>query len=257
MKVVRWKKMCSERCQKDLSSRRQELTAFARDAAVEGKRSLASQAHHYGSGTSLHWRRHKSLVDNDGEWKDSDIPKDVTAPVMRSLDRHWIVNFNAIPDVASELQSQICTSVEGFVNDFAGRLSAWPELQEHAASIGAAMVGGVSSMLEEEVEDFDTFMQEKRKGYAEDVKQSAKNQISERLEPAKRHWGTGSFELRKASVTSHLPKVDLKASVAKPSERIKQVSERFGRTSRSMTSATCAQVRNCYAGFLEWAETSV
>ena len=162
--------MCSERCQKDLSSRRQELTAFARDAAVEGKRSLASQAHHYGSGTSLHWRRHKSLIDNDGEWKDSDIPKDVTAPVMRSLDRHWIVNFNAILDVASELQSQICTSVEGFVNDFAARLSAWPELQEHAASIGAAMVGGVSSMLEEEVEDFDTFIQEKRKGYAEDVR---------------------------------------------------------------------------------------
>jgi len=242
-------KVCSEGCQRDLSARRQELTTFAKDAAAEGKRSLSSQAQHYGNGTGLHWRRHKSLIDNDGEWAGIDIPKDVTAPVMRSLDRHWISNFNAIPNVAVSLQSQICTRVEGFVNDFAGRLSAWPELQEHATSIGAAMVGGVSSMLEEEVEDFEGFLHERRKGYAEDVKQSAKDQLCRHLSPAKRHCGTGSFQLRKASVTSHLPKVDLKASVAKPSERIKVVNEHFGRTSRSMTSATCAQVRNCYAGF--------
>lgn len=232
-----------------LSTRRQELTTSAKDAAAEGKRGLSSQALHYGNKTDLHWRRHQSLIENDGEWKGIDIPYDVTRPVTRSLDRHWIVNFNAIPDVAVSLRLQIRDKVEAFVKEFSGHFSARPDLREHAASIGAAMAGGVDSMLEAEVEDFQTFLQERRKGYAEDVKESTKKQISRHLAAASLHSGPGSFQRRKADVTRDLPKVDLKASVSKPSERIKLVSDQFSRTSRSMTASTCAQVRNCYAGF--------
>mmetsp|Transcript_63478 Transcript_63478/g.176559 ORF Transcript_63478/g.176559 Transcript_63478/m.176559 type:complete len:415 (+) Transcript_63478:330-1574(+) len=235
-------KICSERCQRDLSERRQQLSTFASDAAAEGKRTLPSQAQHYGSATNLHWRRHKSLIDNDGEWAGMDIAKDVTAPVMRTLDRHWISNFNAIPNVAVSLRSQICAEVETLIKDFVGKLSAWPDLQEHAAGIGRAMAGGVSSMLEEEVEDFDEFLQERRKGYAEDVREAARGQLAVRLHDAKQYFGTGSFQQRKSSVTTNLPKMDLKASVKQPSERIKLVVDQFGRVSRNMTSATCSQV---------------
>mmetsp|Transcript_144006 Transcript_144006/g.460297 ORF Transcript_144006/g.460297 Transcript_144006/m.460297 type:complete len:621 (+) Transcript_144006:342-2204(+) len=242
-------KICSERSQRDLSERRQQLTVCARDAAAEGKRNLSSQAQHYGSATTLHWRRHKSLVDHDGKWDAIDIAEDVTALVLRTLDRHWIVHFNAIPNVGLDLNAQICAEVEGLVRDFVGRLSAWPELKEHAAGIGRAMAAGVSSMLEEEVEDFEAFLQERRIGYAEDVKEAARGQLAVHLYDAKGYAGTGSFQQRKASVTSHLPKVDLRASVAKPSERIKLVADHFGRASRKMIASTLSQARDCYASF--------
>ena len=40
-----------------------------------GGRNLSSQAQHYGSATTLHWKRHKSLVDHDGKWDGIDIAK--------------------------------------------------------------------------------------------------------------------------------------------------------------------------------------
>jgi hypothetical protein len=66
----------------------------------------------------LHWRRHKSLVDHDGKWDGIDIAKDVTAPVLCTLDRHWILHFNAIPNVGLDLNAQICAEVEGLVRGF-------------------------------------------------------------------------------------------------------------------------------------------
>jgi len=46
------------------------ITSSARNGAAESKQNLRSQAQHYGRRTDLHWRRHKKLIDTDGQWLD-------------------------------------------------------------------------------------------------------------------------------------------------------------------------------------------
>jgi hypothetical protein len=43
------------------------------------------------------------------------MAKDVTATVLRTLDRHSILHFNAVPNVGLDLNAQICAEVEGLV----------------------------------------------------------------------------------------------------------------------------------------------
>ena len=51
---------------------------------------------YYGVNTGLHWRRNKALIDNDGVWLDMNVPKDVSAPIIDSVDHFWCMDRLAV-----------------------------------------------------------------------------------------------------------------------------------------------------------------
>lgn len=161
---------------------------------------MGSKAHHYGDGTTLHWRRHEALVDHDGEWLDMDIPAEVSRPIIHRLDQSWGSDFNAITRGAEELKRQFVDQAGVFV----AQLAEWPALKEHCLVIGKATTVELDVALREERQAFDTFVHQKRGGYAEAVHERVQTQVASRLHEAKHFSGTGSFSTRQGTVTRRI-----------------------------------------------------
>ena len=69
----------------------------------QGEQRLPGKAKHWGDDSLLHWRRHKALADNDGEWLDLNMLADVGAPLFAELDSHWIRTFEELPEEVMKL----------------------------------------------------------------------------------------------------------------------------------------------------------
>jgi len=243
----------SARAQSQMASQSRRLEASVAAAAVEGQRQVPAAAARLGTGTPLHWNTHKAWVVRDGDWPERgmNMAKDVSAEVMSNLDSEWVDIFNAAPDIASELQRDLCTAVQAVINEFGETLEEWPGLQEHASVLGSTVSATVQSHLDLNVKNFDTFVQECRKGYGEEVIEDTQSQLPPLLQPAKFFAGTGSVKLRKESVTTNLKNVNLTSSVEKPKARCQRVSDHFRTVARQMTAVCMSEVGHCYTPLWE------
>lgn len=227
------------------------LTSAAESAARDGKGNLRSKARHYGVGTTLHWRRHKALIDNDGQWYGMDVSKDVSQPVIDRVDGLWVKNFNEMPSAMQSLKVQFAHSIQEFVNSFASKLGQWPDLKDYATSIGTAQAKCIHASLGEQLALLDGSLSDHRGGYAEEVVDIVKAEVTQRLRGAQGYCGTGSFSLRKESVTQNLPCVSLDATADAPRRRMQAISEQLSQTSRAMVADSCAMIKDCYKDIWE------
>lgn len=240
-----------EHCQR-LTSESQRLQLEARRAARDGVRCLGSKAAHYGSGTRLHWARHKALIDRDGEWQGMDISADITRPVVNGIDEHFTSAFNATPRVAEDLKKKLLESANKFVLEFSERLTrvnfgTGPAM--HVKDIGASQIKGIAVAISEDIEVFSEKVRSWRRGYAEDLDEAVRTQMPTVLAPAKRFAGTGSFVLRKGKVTEQVAKIELDSTVDAPTTRMKRVLELFSNVSTEMVRESAAALQACYADF--------
>eukprot|EP00747_Dinoflagellata_sp_TGD_P037871 gnl/TRDRNA2_/TRDRNA2_139336_c0_seq1.p1 gnl/TRDRNA2_/TRDRNA2_139336_c0~~gnl/TRDRNA2_/TRDRNA2_139336_c0_seq1.p1 ORF type:complete len:294 (-),score=43.58 gnl/TRDRNA2_/TRDRNA2_139336_c0_seq1:27-908(-) len=249
LKLLRSKlKTCSERCQRELSSLGKDLESTAKIAVRDGQRTLPSKAAYYGLRTTLHWRRHKSLVDRNGVWQHMDIPCEISNPVINGIDSCWASVFNKIPERAQELRQEFVKEVEAFVNDFAVKFRQWPELQQHAMSIGMSMTRGGNVKLGEQLIEFDKAVRHQRRGYAEDVITTVQDELAAKLHSAKLCSGTGSFAERKQRVTASMPRMNLNGIANAPQTRMTAVLRNFSTASRQMVLQTSNMMKQCYEG---------
>lgn len=208
-------------------SKSNQLKKAAKNGIQESQSRLGSKAYHYGVGWHGHWATHKAMIVRDGQWGGVDIPQEVSEPVVSGIDQHWDL-FNLMPKKASSFRTSSQKEARQFIEMFAGRLAPWPELCEHVRQLGPLAVQGIGHRLTAVVGDLETFLLEKRAGYAEDVQAEVKKELSNHLHDAKHNYrGTGSVALCKRSVTESIPLVNLRDSAAPPQQRVADALEHF------------------------------
>jgi len=224
-----------------------QLKKRLQSAVQSSERTLGSKARHYGENTDLHWRRHKALVDHNGEWLHMDIPGEVSQPIIESIDMSWGDDFDTIASSADQLKEQFVEQVGFFVHAFAMRLAEWPALKDHGLALGTATKNNLAMLLNEEVSEFRQFVRKTRGGCAEAVQEKVQVKVASSLSPAKYFSGPGSFHLRKQSVTCNLPRMELEATVKSPKEKLEKVLEELARVTRSLTTKSCQSISECYS----------
>lgn len=240
----------AEKLQAELASQKQGLNTAAKSAVAESAQSLGNKAHYYGTGYCGHWARHKAIVVRDGEWAGVDIAGDLSKPVIAGLDDHWTCVFDNLPKQAEKLK-KICEK-EGrhFVEQFVPKLEEWPEVCDHARTLGKVMAQGIGVQLSDDVKRFEESLLEQRAGYAENVAAKVKEELSGHLRDAKYSYaGAGSFMGRKDSVTRNMTCMDLQDSVTLPKQRVKEAIDKFGLLTKEMVQKSVDMARECYADF--------
>ena len=91
------------------------------------------------------------------------------------------------------------------VVDGGRRLKASVVIQQHAEHIGVNQAEAISTSLGSEVANLEQSLSELRRSCAEDVAANVKYALGPHLRQAEGYSGRGSFALRKAAVTVHLP----------------------------------------------------
>ena len=115
-----------ERLRQYWQAHNSKLNGRMRGAARDSERTLSSKAQYYGDQANFHWRRHKALVDHDGEWLHVDIPGEVSRPIIQCIDQSWGSDFGSITSKSQELKAQFIAHVEHFVGAFVTKLDKWP-----------------------------------------------------------------------------------------------------------------------------------
>mmetsp|Transcript_17450 Transcript_17450/g.31483 ORF Transcript_17450/g.31483 Transcript_17450/m.31483 type:complete len:346 (+) Transcript_17450:84-1121(+) len=244
---------CVQRAQGQMASQTRLLEASVDSAAFEGQRQVPAKAKSLGTNTTLRWNTHKAYVVRDGDWPERgmNMAKDVSAEVMSSLDSHWVEKFNTAPDVAAQLETDICSALQAVVNQFSETLEEWPQLQEHASTLGSTVIESVQSHLELHLRQFDRMLQDCRKGYGEEVIEDTQTQLPDLLEQAKYLSGTGSANVRKEMVTKNLKKVNLTSAVEKPKARCQRVAGHFQTVAGAMTASCMTEASHCFSPLWE------
>mmetsp|Transcript_111036 Transcript_111036/g.175017 ORF Transcript_111036/g.175017 Transcript_111036/m.175017 type:complete len:451 (-) Transcript_111036:135-1487(-) len=225
-----------------------DIKSIAKKGIESSRRGLSSKASYYGSDTTLHWRRHKAVIDYDGRWLEHDIPSDVSAPVIKEIDSQWIDAFDRITEVTGKMQISLVKAVEKFVDQYA---KSTKNLHEYARSLGDAQIEGIKVMLATKLEVFDEFTKQKRMGYAEEVHETVTSELASTFTDAKAYSGKGSFALRKESVTNNLPRMRLGRSVDAPTMRWEAVMNKFAEVSSLLVNGIAEIMQQSFASLWE------
>ena len=97
------------------------------------------EATYYGVNTGLHWRRNKALIDNDGVWLDMNVPKDVSAPIIDSVDHFWCTDRLA---VYFESAGSCLSDDDAVVVELLHSIAAWRACNIPVASFVTLPVSG-------------------------------------------------------------------------------------------------------------------
>jgi len=236
-----------KKIQEDLGSKGAKLKKAAAKGIQESECRLGSKAHRYGEGWCGHWATHKALIVRDGQWGCTDIPQELSQPVIEGIDEHWNL-FDVMPKKAATFRQGSQKRARRFVEDFAARVGQWPELCDHVRQLGALAVQGIGHRLGESGTSLEEYLLEKRAGYAEDVQEKVKAQLAVTLHDAKTSYsGTGSVILRKRSVTRNMPRTDLRRSAESPQERVEEAMEKFQLLIQEMKNKSCEVLRRSFA----------
>eukprot|EP00929_Paragymnodinium_shiwhaense_P022243 TRINITY_DN14256_c0_g1_i1.p1 TRINITY_DN14256_c0_g1~~TRINITY_DN14256_c0_g1_i1.p1 ORF type:complete len:848 (+),score=230.34 TRINITY_DN14256_c0_g1_i1:51-2594(+) len=228
------------------SSMAADLHKATASAAETGVCHLPCKSRLWGSGTSLHWRRHKSVIDHDGSWQGMDMSVDLSHPVVQELDGHWVDSFEKLPRDLVAAQARILDETRLCMHEFAGTFSFVAEVRDHVLRLGNSQMGGIKARLAQLAHQSSQALLEQRRGYAEDVGERIKGQLSEALQPAKACSGPGSFMERKSAVTRDVAALDLPASVQTVGQRVDRAHEAFKQCVEKMVEESGKQFRECY-----------
>ena len=107
----------------------------------------------------------------------------------------------------------------------------------------------ISTSLGSEVANLEQSLSELRRSCAEDVAANVKYALGPHLRQAEGYSGRGSFALRKAAVTVHLPDTNVLSAAGVPEQRMMEVQRRFRRARTSMVSTGATELKVCFASF--------